>query len=56
MRRKTEVVAENVQILYRPEEYRNLGKDQTNRNDNYQDEQRVPDVPQMDTIDENDIF
>ena len=27
IRRKTEVIAENVQILYRPEEYRNLGRE-----------------------------
>ena len=27
IRRKTEIIAENVQILYRPEEYRNLGKE-----------------------------
>jgi len=27
LRRKTEVIAENVQILYRPEEYRNLGRE-----------------------------
>lgn len=26
VRRKTEIIAENVQILYRPEEYRNLGR------------------------------
>jgi single-strand DNA-binding protein len=30
IRRKTEVIAENVQILYRPEEYRNLGREQHN--------------------------
>ena len=28
LRRKTEVIAENVQILYRPEEYRNLGREE----------------------------
>lgn len=27
VRRKTEVVAENIQVLYRPEEYRNLGRE-----------------------------
>ncbi len=27
VRRKTEIIAENVQILYRPDEYRNLGRE-----------------------------
>ena len=64
IRRKTEVIAENVQILYRPEEYRNLGKEQNNNrqnennryNDNNEDEVSLPEVPASDTIDENDIF
>ena len=35
IRRKTEIIAENVQILYRPEQYRNEGlKDQKNESGN----------------------
>ena len=35
IRRKTEIIAENVQILYRPEQYRNEGlKDQKNESEN----------------------
>ena len=64
VRRKTEVIAENVQILYRPEEYRNLGRDQNNTrqndnnryNDGSEDEASLPEVPANDTIEENDIF
>ena len=47
IRRKTEVIAENVQILYRPEEYRNL---------NQQAEEPEISVPQEQTLTENDIF
>jgi len=54
IRRKTEVIAENVQILYRPEEYRNLGRED-NRNDRdespVQPAQEIPAAPDFD--DEN---
>ena len=65
IRRKTEVVAENVQILYRPEEYRNLGRQDEQRpaNNRYQgsqdngyQEEQMPEAPVMDTLEENDIF
>ena len=60
IRRKTEVIAENVQILYRPEEYRNLGKEQNNNrqnennryNDNNEDEASLPEVPASETIED----
>ena len=51
IRRKTEVVAENIQILYRPEEYRNMN---TNR-----DAEQTPaetEVQENITLEENDIF
>ena len=32
IRRKTEVVAENIQILYRPEQYRNMGRPEERAN------------------------
>ena len=58
IRRKTEVIAENVQILYRPEEYRNLGKEQAHDNGNASDynEDAIPDAPVVNTIEESDIF
>jgi single-strand DNA-binding protein len=62
IRRKTEVIAENVQILYRPEEYRNLGREQNNRQqpenryNDQEEEASLPEVPINDTLDENDIF
>ena len=51
VRRKTEVVAENIQILYRPEEYRNM-------NASRDAEQPVTEteVPENLTLEENDIF
>ena len=64
IRRKTEVVAENVQILYRPEETRNTGREQQNhpadgrfteQNDTSYQEENIPEMPSM-TIEENDIF
>ena len=58
IRRKTEVIAENVQILYRPEEYRNLGRED-NRNVN-RDESPVqpaqPEAPMAPDFDEENIF
>ena len=50
IRRKTEVIAENVQILYRPEEYRNMNS----REDEASEE--VKDAPVMPTLEEEDIF
>lgn len=51
VRRKTEVVAENIQILYRPEEYRDM-------NASRDAEQPVTEteVPENLTLEENDIF
>ena len=49
VRRKTEIIAENVQILYRPDEYRNMN----NRED--QAETEVKEKP-ISTIEEEDIF
>ncbi len=50
VRRKTEVIAENIQILYRPEEYRNMN--------NHEDEaaQETKDAPAIPTLEEEDIF
>ncbi len=50
MRRKTEIIAENVQILYRPEEYRNLG-----RENGEQPAETLPEVPAQ-TVDDEDVF
>lgn len=50
MRRKTEIIAENVQILYRPEEYRNLG-----RENGEQPVEALPEVP-IQTVDDEDVF
>ncbi len=49
IRRKTEVIAENVQILYRPEEYRNLGREDAPA----QQPQEAPVNPEME---EENIF
>ena len=49
VRRKTEVIAENVQILYRPEEYRNMN----NREDQPEPETKDAPIP---TLEEEDIF
>ncbi len=51
IRRKTEVVAENIQILYRPEEYRNM-------NANREAEQTPAETPVQEnmTLEENDLF
>ncbi len=58
IRRKTEVIAENVQILYRPEEYRNLGKENHNNDQNGSDfeQDNLPEAPVVDTLEESDIF
>ena len=53
VRRKTEIIAENVQILYRPAEYQNMGRNnidatpaedtavQTGDNDGFQEEENI---------------
>lgn len=47
IRRKTEVIAENIQILYRPEQYRrNDGLNVADANDEASEEQPVPEAPQ----------
>ncbi|MBR1922814.1 MAG: single-stranded DNA-binding protein [Paludibacteraceae bacterium] len=51
MRRKTEIVAENVQILYRPDEYRNM-----NKNEAEQPSINSIEISASDTLEENDIF
>ena len=53
IRRKTEVIAENVQILYRPEEYRNLGREQR---DTAEANEAINDAPMQDVVDEEPIF
>lgn len=50
VRRKTEVIAENIQILYRPEEYRNMN----NRED--EAAQETKDASAIPTLEEEDIF
>ncbi|MBQ7191828.1 MAG: single-stranded DNA-binding protein [Paludibacteraceae bacterium] len=58
-RRKTEVVAENIQILYRPEEYRNLGREARpadNQGENNYEAEQIPEMPTINTLEENDIF
>ena len=42
IRRKTEVIAENVQILYKPEQYRNLGRTTAAEE---QAEEQIPEAP-----------
>lgn len=54
IRRKTEVIAENVQILYRPEEYRNLGREQRDMNPEAND--AINAAPLGDVEDEEPIF
>ena len=54
IRRKTEVIAENVQILYRPEEYRNLGREQ--RDTNLEANDAINAAPLGDVEDEEPIF
>jgi len=54
IRRKTEVIAENVQILYRPEEYRNLGREQ--RDTNLETNDAINAAPLGDVEDEEPIF
>jgi len=49
IRRKTEVIAENVQILYRPEEYRNLGREDA-------PEQLPQEAPVNQAIEDDNIF
>lgn len=53
IRRKTEVVAENVQILYRPEQYRNGVNPLNTKNEN-EEEARVE--PPVEENNYNDIF
>ncbi len=53
IRRKTEVIAENVQILYRPDEYRNLGREQR---DTAEANEAINDAPMQDVVDEEPIF
>jgi single-strand DNA-binding protein len=54
IRRKTEVIAENVQILYRPEEYRNLGREQQQATP--VDDEEPKNAPLLDEADEEPIF
>jgi len=49
VRRKTEIIAENVQILYRPDEYRNLGREA-------QDADPVSEMPVSQQDDDQDVF
>jgi len=49
VRRKTEIIAENVQILYRPDEYRNLGREA-------QDADPVSEMPASQQDDDQDVF
>ena len=49
IRHKTEIIAENVQILYRPDEYRNLGREA-------QDADPVVEMPAPSQDDEQDVF
>ncbi len=46
VRRKTEIIAENVQVLYRPEEYRN-------RQNQAEAEEPMPEVPQQEQEEDN---
>ena len=48
IRRKTEVIAENVQILYRPEEYRNLGREENRDESPAQPAEPTPATPDFD--------
>lgn len=48
IRRKTEVIAENVQILYRPEEYRNLGREENRDESPVQPAEPAPATPDFD--------
>ena len=53
IRRKTEVVAENIQILYKPEQYRNLGDKRAAANDD-QEAEPLPEAPIADINENND--
>lgn len=50
IRRKTEIVAETVQILYRPAEYLNNNRPNTSAEDNTSDEETNSDKPLEDDI------
>ena len=56
IRRKTEVIAENVQILYRPEEYRNLGREDRNTNRDEAPVQHEEQTPAAPDFDDDNIF
>lgn len=45
IRRKTEVIAENIQILYRPEQYRNLGERANERGEENPENEQIPEAP-----------
>lgn len=47
IRRKTEVVAETIQILYKPEQYRNLGRPNT-ADDAAETSEQLPEAPVTD--------
>jgi len=48
IRRKTEVVAETIQILYKPEQYRDLGRRPANT-EAVETEDQLPEAPVVDT-------
>ena len=56
IRRKTEVIAENVQILYRPEEYRNLGREDSRTDRDESPAQPAQDAPAVPDFEDENIF
>ena len=44
IRRKTEVVAENIQILYRPDQYKNLGRQEATEGEQLPESGEAPDI------------
>ena len=56
IRRKTEVIAENVQILYRPEEYRNLGREDSRTDRDESPAQPAQEAPVAPDFEDENIF
>jgi single-stranded DNA-binding protein len=50
IRRKTEIIAENIQVLYRPNEYRTPNDEETAT------EQKLPEGANIPTLEIEDIF
>ena len=57
VRRKTEIIAENIQVLYRPAEYRNLNQhNETTTEQPAEQTTTMPSMPNIPTLEIEDIF